>query len=303
MSTIANATGIHDAVSWEDYQAIPAVNASMLKHDTSAKHLKAAKDGLLGRDDSRDRKFGRGFHAYLLEGPTAFEKRFLVSTLCCEIIKSKQSPRHGQPCGATGVFYRQADKTWYCRKHFPEDAIEPEDYVPATDFDYIVGVCKSILAHPAVKIIREHGGCEQTLIWERDGIFCKGRTDKMILEGNCPPTIVDVKKCTVERISQAIVEKSIADYGWDRQAYWYRDGLRRLEGIEANFIWIFAEDKPPHDVLPLFVEEAWFETGKVRTEKAFTLYRHGVETGLWPGVTDKLVSSFPPDWYYKMWAA
>src|SRR5688572_27676231 len=96
-----NSPGIHYDLSFADYARIPALNSSVLKwgHPPSGSmlHLKAAIDGEIETEDSRDRKFGRALHVRLLE-PDRYRSEILIAGECGAIKKS------GQRCTNTGKF-------------------------------------------------------------------------------------------------------------------------------------------------------------------------------------------------------
>jgi hypothetical protein len=158
---------------------------------------------------------------------------------------------------------------------------------------------EAVYAHPSVALMRQHGGCEVSLVWERDGLACKARLDKLIIEAACPDTILDAKKIPAFGIDRHSLVQSIANYYYDVQAFWYRDGLKRVTGKDAHFIWLFMEDGPPYDVCPLRASPRWLETGRCRAESALQTYRYCLETGEWPGVASDIEDSEPPTWLMK----
>ena len=230
-----------------------------------------------------------------MEGTQAFIERFLIATPCPVPVKS--GDRKGEPCGLTGSVY--LDGSWYCKKHSPDEAKTPTDYVTAEQAARTTEAIQAIYAHPSVKLIREHGGTEVSLIWERDGIACKARLDKLILDAKCPDTIIDLKKCQAYAISQRQLEKSIVDYYWDLQSWWYRDGVYRVTGKRCDFLWLFVEDGPPHDVCVMRASKRWLEVGRCRAARAFRQYKWCVGTDTWPGVAEDILPSDPPKWLCK----
>lgn len=301
--------GIYLNLPYETYVAWPAINASALKHgaELSPKHMRA---GVAAGKDTRARKFGRAIHCRLLEGPEAFGKRFMVAEECCQLLQSGK--RKGKACGAPGRYpvpwavedpeHGYSGNNWYCGKHQPKGAEEPVDYVSDVECQQTGLMIKAIYAHPSVGLIRTHGGCEVSIVWERDGLPCKARLDKLILDKTCPDTIVDLKKCQAFHISQHELEKSIVDYYWDLQAYWYREAVKSIRGESSkplNFIWLFAEDNEPYDVCPMVASDAWIETGRCRAGRALRLYRDAVMSGEWIGVANEIVESFPPSFHAK----
>jgi hypothetical protein len=286
--------GLYHDKPYDDYRRWKALNATVLKHggELSPKHMRqSVEDGT----DSTSRKFGRAAHCRFLE-PQAFKDRILIAGPCSKPLASGK--RKGEPCGLSST-YRGDDGAWYCGKHRPDGAEEPADYISQAEADALEEMVSAVFAHPSVSLMRQHGGTEVSLVWDREGVPCKARLDKLIVDASCPDTIIDLKKVAAYAIDKHSIESAIANYYYDVQAYWYTDGLRRVTGKDAHFIWLFVEDGPPFDVLPLRASKKWLETGRCRAEAAFAAYRHCLETGEWPGVAGDIQESSPPAWLCK----
>uniref|UniRef100_A0A6H1ZNC6 Putative exodeoxyribonuclease 8 PDDEXK-like domain-containing protein n=1 Tax=viral metagenome TaxID=1070528 RepID=A0A6H1ZNC6_9ZZZZ len=292
--------GIYPGIPYEDYRAWPAINATALKHcaTLSPKHARASVEA---GTDSLARKFGRAVHCYFLERER-FVERFAVAGPCCEPLKSGE--RQGQPCGISGRFLTTT-REWYCGTHVKghDDVSEPVDMIQASDLADIERMFEAAKSHAAVALLRAHGGCEVSLLWEREGLPCKARFDKLIEKGpRGEPYIIDLKKCAAYAIDSASVEKSIVNYGWDAAAAWYVDGLERLSGRTAKFLWLFLEDGPPYDIRPKAATRGWLRGGKIRIDSAFNVYRWCLGTQDWRGVSPDVDDEEPPDYYKKRFA-
>ncbi len=105
--------GIYPGIPFADYAKIPAMNCSTLRWgEASMRHLKAAMDGHLKRDDSADLRFGRAFHIRVLE-PERYAESVIVRGPCEAILKS--GPRKGGACGSGGA--GMIGGAWYCGTH------------------------------------------------------------------------------------------------------------------------------------------------------------------------------------------
>ncbi len=292
------APGIYD-VPYEDYRAWPAINASALKigYYVSAKHMKAAIDGLLDTD-SRARKFGRAVHSRLLT-PDLFRKEFLIAERCQVPVAS--GPRKGDPCGNWGRAFDPEFRAWFCGTHAKahSEATEPAEYIDGDEAAALERMVASVFAHKVVKLLRAHGGCETSVIWNRDGFACKARFDKWIRGAACPDTLVDLKKCQSQKADDRSVQKSIRDYGWDLQAAWYTEGAEQASGTRPLFAWAFLEDGEPFDVRPLWASAAMLEVGTIKMRTAFDTYKHCVEAGHWPGYCEDIEDLDPEPWECK----
>lgn len=289
--------GIYADVPYEAYRAWPAANATALKHGATLSPLHM-RQSIESGTDSRDRKFGRAVHCYFLERER-FAERFSVAQPCCQPLRSGE--RKGQPCGASSRFLTPTD-LWYCGTHAKghPDVTEPGEMIQQADLETIERMFEAVKSHSAVALLRAHGGCEVSLVWDRDGLPCKARLDKEIEKGPRGKSyIMDLKKCQAYAIDSRSVDRSIVDYHWDAQAWWYRDGYERVTGRSAQFWWVFMEDGPPYDIRPKAATRKWLRGGQIRMESAWSVYRWCVQTGDWRGVSPDVDSEDPPEYYCK----
>lgn len=299
---IAPKPGLYRDIPYPEYASAMAVNQTALKviDQQTPKHAKAYMHGRYLGTDGKDRRFGRAQHCFLLE-PATFEERFLVANPCAELLVSGQ--RKGETCGATASWRESATGTWFCGTHAKaRQCGQPEDYISETDMDRIRTASRELLTHNAVRLLRQHGGCEVTLFWERDGILCKGRVDKLIEDGPYANTIIDLKKIQPGRGTDAALQKAIHDYGYDMQAAWYSSGVGKLIGTNPHFAWIFMEDAEPFDVRAVEASAAMLVVGEAKVRRAWEVYRQCYETGHWPGYSNDIEQLSPADWELKRYS-
>jgi hypothetical protein len=293
--------GIYPGESYEWYKAIPAVNATALKAGValSPLHMRQAIEGHL--DDSSAKKFGRAAHCRFLE-PLAFAERFKVARPCSAPLKS--GDREGQPCGVSSSlwdFRNFAPPAWFCKKHggdkYP-DRVNPGEYIQQDEADRIERMWQAVVRHPVVVLLRAAGGSEVSIVWEREGLPCKARLDKLT-EPNSEGIryILDLKKCTAWKIDRHSIDQAIANYHYDLQAAWYVSGVKKLLGCRVEFAWIFAEDGPPFDVRPKKARKGWLACGRFMADCAFAKYRWARECGVWEGVSPDWDTDEPPKWH------
>jgi len=294
--------GIYRDVPYDEYKAWPAVNASALRAgvELSPLHMRHRIESG-DESDTRARKFGRATHCRFLE-PQAFAERFLIAEPCSALLKSGK--RKGEPCGASASFVWVegpfSEKHWFCGTHRNAAAEEPREYIQQDEADRIERMFAAVKQHQVVALLRQQGGCEVSVIWDRDGIPCKARLDKLIEEGpDGKAWIVDLKKCGAFAIDDRSINRSIVDYYYDLQGWWYSDGHSRLTGKRTAFAWVFVEDGPPYDVRPKVAIRQWLAGGKSKAEWAFGLYRRALQTGEWCGVSPSWDTELPPEWYCK----
>ena len=287
--------GIHYNVPFATYCEWKLMNASTLCHGRETmEHLKAALDGELDKGDTAALRFGRALHARLLE-PEVYAQEWLVAGTCGGTMGN--GPRKGERCGSPGKFITD-DNEWRCGKH-GVDLEEPEQFIGSADGAKIERIAGKIREHAVVKLIRQHGGFEASIIWESQGVPLKTRVDKMITEGNCHPTIVDVKKVGAKRGSIDVFSRAILDYHYDLKAAMNVDAVKFHTGLECNFIWIVCEDSPPFSIGVYQIDPVTLELGRQSYKALLQSYKHALENDRWPGYCLDIKEAGLPEWRIK----
>lgn len=272
--------GIHHGVSFETYAGWKAINSGVVKWGAiSPKHMHAAFNGELKAEDTRSMKLGRALHCMLLE-PETFETRFIIAGDCEAVLKS--GDRKGMKCGATGRF-RDGDGAWMCGKHEPTEPLPlTEDIITLDEAKRCRAANEAIKSHWAVKLIRRKGWSEVSLVWEYAGLPMKCRLDRYATEGT-RPTIIDVKKVQPGKGTVEECEYAIKRYGYATQASLYVEGAARLSGKRPEFIWLFVEDGPPHDINIIPASAETLAIGWHIAKSAITRYARAIKSTDIPG--------------------
>jgi hypothetical protein len=290
--------GIYHDLPFEDYKALPYVNSSAIKAGIKSESLKKMRH-LIEEDcedkDSREKKFGRAQHAYILEGEEAFFDRFLVATTCCAITGK------GSPCSNPGKLYD--GHSWFCgvKGHAPEGASEPADYVLQEEIDSIKHIRRSLESSPCVTTLKTKGWAETTLVWDHDGMRCKARVDRF---SESPPIIIDLKKFDRKELTVRNCADEIAGRLYHVQAAFYRMAVEALTGKRAAFMWIFTESGGPWDVLPVQVTANDMYQGLLLCKAWLARYAAAKDSGHFPGVWElnKPAQVELPDWVHRKYS-
>jgi len=224
----------------------------------SMEHLKASLDGVLEHKASRAMAFGSALHCRLLE-PDQFSERFEVAAGCQGVLKSGK--RAGEECGQSASYRTEfgGKVGYYCSRHAPKTAVEAEGILSKEDAEHIEAINHKVRQHPVVKLIRQHGGFEASLVFDKDGVRCKARLDKWIVDADCPDTIVDLKKTR------------------------YCEAAAAVSGTAPAFIWLAVEESPPYGINVLHCDMETLRVGQYLNETLFAGYVHAKDTGDWSG--------------------
>jgi exodeoxyribonuclease VIII len=165
-------------------------------------------------------------------------------------------------------------------------------------------MAKAVLDHPGASVLL--AACEEfqlSLVWRENNLLCKGRLDWLSSELK---TIIDLKKC--QDASPEGFARSIATYGYHRQAAMYLRGAT-YHGIDAqNYVIIAVENEPPHAVALYTLTERGntvfthiaqlspVEYGNRELLRLLDLYEHCEATGEWPSYPEKPVPISLPAW-------
>lgn len=191
---------------------------------------------------------------------------------------------------------------WYCgvKSHAPHDATEPVDFVSEEEQAHIEGIKKSLAQHSVVGLLRAKGGHEATMIAELDGILCKARADKLILNGN-QPTIVDLKKVQVGGGTLDAFSRAIANYGYHQQAALYCDIAKALTGLDFVFMWVTVEGGGGHRVEVYYAADLALDLGRAQYRSYLGGYKTSLKTGVWPTYTMNRPKEISlPQYYLKL---
>jgi len=280
------APGIYHDVPFELYQSWNALNASSIDYGlVSMEHMKANMDGLLSRS-SQAMDFGKAIHMKLLE-PELFAETYSVSMPCQRQLKTGKNK--GCECGYESK-YRDSSGTWLCGVHAGDFDKPHENVLTPSEYKSVFMIENKVKEHPVVGMLRSHGGCESSCVFQKNGLWCKFRTDKIIFaqpnddpDKSIPWIIVDVKKVASMRSTDRRVAKSIGEYNYDMRAAWYVDGLQAIVKAPVIFIWVFVEDTYPYAVNVIQMDDDTLRIGRELYEPVVRDYLKAIETGVWNG--------------------
>lgn len=110
---------------------------------------------------------------------------------------------------------------------------------------------------------------------------------KAALDGVCGDYIWDIK--TTDDASPAGMLKSIRNYRYNLQAYWYRLVYELATGHRPlGFRFLFVEKEPPFATAVCEVGPELMSWAVADFEKALTLYRECTASGVWPAYPDDI---------------
>ena len=260
--TMGNGVVIHYNMSIEEYHDHPSISNSGLGLIAKAPRYYQYEKFEKSEEERKEQKqhfvIGSAYHSLLLEREL-FKSRFYVwSGIARNTKKGKAA-------------YKQA----------LEDA-GGRQLLKQEDMDKLIAMTTTTIGDlNAQKYIGMEGGIvESSVIWTDPiyDIHCRFRTDLLFPDHDM---VLDFK--SVADASPEAFERSVYNFGYDRQGYFYGKGYYALTGREMKkFVFICCEKEPPFLTGVYILDEVALMSGKMRVEKLLETYTDCLRRDYWP---------------------
>jgi hypothetical protein len=234
------------------YHADQAIGHSgILKMLKSPAHLRETLDH--PQPPTPAMAFGSAVHTYVLE-PERFSKEFVVAE------KFDRRTKEGKEAAARF-----------------EEANQGKTLITPEDLTTLSLMRAAVLAHQGAAKLLAQGEAELSAFWSDSatGIACRCRPDWF--NGT---TLVDLKSC-IDASSRGF-SRAIANFGYDVQAAFYVDGIKRVTGMELPFLFVAVEKESPHAVAVYRADPEIIKIGRKKYQAALQLLKWCQESGTWP---------------------
>ncbi len=270
------APGIHEGLSFVDYQAIRAINNSTLK-DWAFTPAEARCKDLYPKEPTAAFRTGHACHAAVFE-PKRFSRRYAK-------------------CPKWDLRYTKEK----VKKAEWEEAHPDFIRLSRDEYEMACGMRDSVWGHPlASKLLGGDGRNEAVVIWNdpETGLLCKARLDRLtIYQGYT--MVVDLKTCREHEASVEKFPKVIGQFQYFQQAAWYLDGLTALAPADRRFVFLAVEKVPPYLVGHHELDESDIIEGRARYRAALTKYITAQDTGEYPGYPVGIEGITMPKYFYE----
>lgn len=182
-------------------------------------------------------KFGRALHCFVLEGEEIFKEQIAVAP---EVSKRTEIWK---------LFETAAE-------------MQAKTIITQKEADKIKAMDNAVRSHPLAGEMLLEGKPETTVFWNdpTTGLDCKCRIDW--IPGKFEGVLVDLK--TTQDASPKGFERSIAKYGYARQAAIYLHGINQFQPTKKTFdifVFIAIETTPPYRTEVYTLSEEWLQWG------------------------------------------
>jgi exodeoxyribonuclease VIII len=162
-------------------------------------------------------------------------------------------------------------------------------------YDEAMLLADSLHRNTDVTSLIRHGISEQECFWERENDFgvikCKAKFD-YCRDG----LLIDYKTSTCA--AEDDFTKSLATYGYHRQAAWYMDAVERTTGQRPQaFVLIVQEKDLPEAISIYAVDDYALQIGHEENEAALRCITKRLNTGDWTAYHSGIKAITLPGWY------
>ncbi len=266
------------SITREQYNAIPAVNFSLLKkYMQSPAHF--YQEFTFGQDsddaetESKALRMGKAIHAYVLE-PEKFKENYVF-------IDFEERPVKVSKSGGPADYRTKANKEWRENlighyRTFGKSVLNSKD-----EFDEISAMGKSVKDNKAASILLN--GCvnEEIIEWvDADtGVRCKA-----IVDFNKPSKALHGDLKSMEDASPEAFGKYLAKWHTHVQLAYYADGLAAIHkcSFETAFV-IAIEKKAPYVCQPYFIDDSDMQLGRSIYKSLLVMHKSCTENAKWGG--------------------
>lgn len=245
----AREPGIYKNLTFAEYLAIDAVSNSYLsKFSISPAHAKAYADG---HDPTDAMILGTAYHTKVLQ-PEQFNE------LCA--IEPEVNRR------------TKAGKDELAK--FAEDN-EGKAIISVEDDALLDRMVEAINAHSLARDYLWGGEIELTIVWECEGVLCKG-----LIDNKQPGIITDLKSS--RNASPAAFKSAIFKYAYHTQGAMYVDGMKALTGEDYSFVFVVGEKTEPFGVSVHELGQDVIEVGREEYRRNLATYKECKVFDNWP---------------------
>lgn len=257
-----------------DYRREIGENQSSLKSIlVSPAHYKVAKTRRFL--PTINMEIGSAVHCKALEGDDEFEKRYILKPDTVNLITKEGKDWKAANKNKTILTNTEKDKAW----------------------DSVLGMTESLREldwfNPDQQDYRKYN--EVSLYWDRDGIPCKARLDRLILTED-EAIILDLKTTdTVDRYS--FEKKVVGGMNYIFQSAWYVEAVNTVFKKPTRFIFIGVERQNPWSKGIFEVSDEMMKEGQAQVEYACQLLKNCQRKNHWPGPETSYNVMEIPGWY------
>jgi len=266
------------AISYEQsdpsYRADPAHAQSNVKHILkSPAHYLAAKQRKFS--PTLTMQIGSAIHCLALEGKEQFEKDFILKPDGLSLT-TKEGKEWKASAGKKTVLSKTDQFASWDAVHGMTESLQRLQWFNPDQQDY-----------------RKYN--ELSLYWNADGLDCKCRLDRLVLEED-RAIILDLKS-TDNVDSKEFTRKVIGDLNYLFQSAWYVEGVEAAFSVPGTFVFVGIERLAPYRIKVFEVDFDAILEGKAQTKLARQRLAECLKTKEWSQPEIEYETLSLPPWF------
>ena len=266
--------GLKQHIPAEQYHAMPGVSNSML----SAMKRSPAHCHAIYLDPKRPAQKGStpAMKAGTLAHSSILEPHLTLDRYCLK------------PDGLS--FATKEGKAW--REEIPQG----REIVTRDEMETAEAQREAVMRVPVLTDLLKTGHAELSAFWRDNvtGTECRARPDWLHKTGPKNVIALDIK--TIADLSPEAVSKSIASYGYHRQAAHYTNGLIACGLVVEVFVFGFVSGSYPYLAAAFILDEETLQQGQDEIAELIELYAHCKFQNQWPAFGDTYQLVGLPAW-------
>lgn len=273
--------GIYDAVPFDEYAQWDAVSNSRLSRATrSPAHFNTPFG-----EPTAAMRLGSFVHCGVLETPLEIARRYVF--MPDYSAHPDNMTKSGERSFSSATTFVKTMEDAFRKLHHDKTIVGEEH------FNKLVGISKAINQNDIAKQLLRDGRSEVSIVWvdELSGLLCKMRADWIAI--NRERSIVLDLKTSLDALA---FDKSIARFGYHRQAAFYRRGVRAACGVDATPWLLAVETVEPFGNRVAPVDADAIAAGNSELDRLLATVAECKSSGDWPGYWNPERWSLPA-WY------
>jgi exodeoxyribonuclease VIII len=266
---------IYESLPASEYHALPAIsNSALNKLAQSPYHYWAH---------------------YIAEGRPVIEPTAAMraGTLAhCAILEPRELPMRYVVRPAEIDGRTKEGKAWLA-----EALLSRREVVTAAEMATAEAQRAAVLEVPELASLLGAGQAEQSILWDDTAtdVECKARPDWVHTLADGRVILLDVK--TTPDVSPDAFAKSVANFGYHRQAAFYTDGYQRATGVEvAAFIFAAVTNAYPYVAAAFLLHEDALARGQRECAALLRKYAECKASNTWPRPAEGVTVLNLPAW-------
>lgn len=140
---------------------------------------------------------------------------------------------------------------------------------------------------PAIWAAFQPGGGDSELVmrWDDGGVPCRARPDRWSTDRK---VMIDVKTCSSSAEPDAWGRMQLVRNGYYIGAAFYRRGVRKLFGHDADYVYLVIEQEAPHLCSLVGIDPAGRDLGERKVRRGLAAWSSGLATGRWPAYPNRV---------------